>query len=181
MLIKISVQNLSEPLIQTVWERNVLPLTQPTIHAIHGFIGAGKTTFARQLETQLPALRLSGDEWMVQLYGPDPPEEIFRPGIVRVNVLMRQIAERSLALGIHVVLDDGYWTRASRDDLRTWASGLNVPLKLYALTLPEAEARRRVEARNVKPGSLYIAPETYDLFWQSFEPLQRDEIHEPAF
>ena len=86
----------------------MLPLAQPTIHAIHGFIGAGKTTFARQLETQLPALRLNSDEWMVQLYGPDPPEEVFRPGIVRVNVLMRQLAERALTLGLHVVLDDGF-------------------------------------------------------------------------
>jgi len=40
----------------------VLPLTQPNIYAIHGFIGAGKTTFARQLETQLPALRLNSDD-----------------------------------------------------------------------------------------------------------------------
>ena len=159
--------------------KNVPPLTRPTIHAIHGFIGAGKTTLARQLETRLPALRLSSDEWMVQLYGPDPPEAVFRPGIVRVKALLRQLAERALALGLHVVLDDGYWTRASRDDLRRWAAELGTPLRLYALTLPEAEARRRIRARNAQPGNLYIAPETYDLFWQNFEPLQPDEPHEP--
>ena len=156
----------------------MLPLTQPTIYAIHGFIGAGKTTFARQLETQLPALRLNSDEWMVQLYGPDPPEEVFRPGILRVNALLRQLAERALHLGLHVLLDDGYWTRASRDGLRSWAAELGVPLKLYALILPEAEARRRVRERNAQLGSLYIAPETYDLFWQGFEPLQQGEPHE---
>ena len=156
----------------------MLPLTQPTIYAIHGFIGAGKTTFARQLETQLPALRLNSDEWMVQLYGPDPPEEVFRPGILRVNALLRQLAERALHLGLHVVLDDGYWTWDSRDGLRSWAAELGVPLKLYALILPEAEARRRVRERNAQLGSLYIAPETYDLFWQGFEPLQQGEPHE---
>ncbi len=158
----------------------MLPLTQPTIYAIHGFIGAGKTTFARQLETQLPALRLNSDEWMVQLYGPDPPEEVFRPGILRVNALLRQLAERALHLGLHVVLDDGYWTWASRDGLRSWAAELGVPLKLYALILPEAEARRRVRERNAQLGSLYIAPETYDLFWHGFEPLQQGEPHEPV-
>ena len=156
----------------------MLPLTQPTTYAIHGFIGVGKTTFARQLETQLPALRLNSDEWMVQLYGPDPPEEVFRPGILRVNALLRQLAERVLHLGLHVVLDDGYWTWASRDGLRSWAAELGVPLKLYALILPEAEARRRVRERNAQLGSLYIAPETYDLFWQGFEPLQQGEPHE---
>ena len=156
------------------------PPAPPIIHAIHGFIGAGKTTLARQLEAQLPALRLNSDEWMVQLYGPDPPEDVFRPGMLRVNALLRQLAERALALGLHVVLDDGYWTRASRDGLRSWAAGLGVPLKLYALTLPEAEARRRVEERNAQPGSLYIAPETFELFWQSFELLQPDEPHDPV-
>ncbi len=155
------------------------PPAPPTIHAIHGFIGAGKTTLSCQLETQLPALRLNSDEWMVQLYGPDPPEEVFRPGIARVNALLRQLAERALHLGLHVVLDDGYWTRASRDGLRSWAAGLGVPLKLYALTLPEAEARRRIQERNAQPGSLYIAPETYELFRQSFEPLQQGEPHDP--
>ena len=117
---------------------------------------------------------------MVQLYGPDPPEELFRPGIARVNALLRHLAERALHLGLDVVLDDGYWTRASRDELRRWAAGLGVPLRLHALTLPEAEARRRVGERNAQPGSLYVAPETYELFRQSFEPLQPDEPHEPV-
>jgi predicted kinase len=30
-----------------------------TAHLIHGFLGVGKTTFARQLEGRLPAIRFS--------------------------------------------------------------------------------------------------------------------------
>jgi predicted kinase len=44
---------------------------------IHGYLGAGKTTFARQLERTIPAIRLSHDEWMVRLYGDNPPIEHF--------------------------------------------------------------------------------------------------------
>ena len=43
-----------------------------TAHLIHGFLGAGKTTFARELEQNIPAIRFSHDEWMTRLYGDDP-------------------------------------------------------------------------------------------------------------
>lgn len=152
---------------------------EPSIHAIHGFIGAGKTTLARQLEQRLPALRLNADEWMVELYGPDPAEGIFRPGLDRVNLLIRHLAERALYLGLNVVLDDGYWTRASRDELRAWAEHLGVALRLHALNLPEDEARNRVARRNAESGALFIAPETFDLFLSHFEPLGPDEPREP--
>jgi predicted kinase len=49
----------------------------PTVHMIHGYLGAGKTTFARRLEQELPAIRFTHDEWMARLYGIDPPVEHF--------------------------------------------------------------------------------------------------------
>lgn len=152
----------------------------PTIHAIHGFLGSGKTTLARRLEQRLPALRLNSDEWMVTLYGPDPAEEVFRPGFARVQTLQRALAERALALGLNVVLDDGYWTRASRDEVRAWAAGLGVPLRLYALQVTDEVAWTRIEQRNAEPGSLYIAPETYALFRERFEPMALDECDAEA-
>jgi predicted kinase len=39
----------------------------PTAHLIHGFLGVGKTTLARQLEQKIPAIRFSHDEWMTRL------------------------------------------------------------------------------------------------------------------
>ena len=154
--------------------------SMPGIHAIHGFIGAGKTTLARKLEHDLPALRLNADEWMVELYGPDLAEEVFRPAVRRVNLLLRHLAERALHLGLNVILDDGYWTRASRDELRAWADSLGVPLHLYALSLSEDEARMRVARRNADGGALFISPETFSLFLSRFEPLGVDEPREPA-
>jgi hypothetical protein len=43
----------------------------PTIHLMCGLVAAGKTTLARKLaeELQLPAVRLSRDEWMIRPYG----------------------------------------------------------------------------------------------------------------
>lgn len=44
----------------------------PTVFMLHGFLGSGKTTFARHLEHKYTALRFTHDEWMQQLYGIDP-------------------------------------------------------------------------------------------------------------
>ena len=56
------------------------------IHALHGFIGSGKTTLARRLETQLGALRFTPDEWMTTLYGADPPADEYPDLLDRVRL-----------------------------------------------------------------------------------------------
>jgi len=152
-------------------------MAHPVIYALHGYMGSGKTSYGQTLACQLPALLLSSDEWMVQLYGQDPPEEVFRPGVLRVKALMRSQAERVLTLGLNVILDDGFWTRASRDGLRTWAARLGFSLALLSFAVPEAEALRRIEFRNRQPGVLFVAEETYRLFQPSFEPLAPDEAY----
>ncbi len=152
-------------------------MSGPAIHALHGFLGSGKTTLARRLETELPAMRFSSDEWMVALYGQDPPAADFDASRSRVCALMRQQWTRALALGVPVILDEGLWTRRERDELRAQAAALGVPLTVYALSTPEPLARERIRQRNAEPGSLYIAENTYELFRPRFEALEPDEAH----
>jgi len=90
----------------------------PTAHLIHGYLGAGKTTFARRLERNIPAIRFSHDEWMVRFYGNDPPIEHFADYCRRVYEQMEEIWPRCLELGLNVVLDFGFWTRRERDATR---------------------------------------------------------------
>ena len=80
----------------------------PTAHLIHGYLGAGKTTFARRLERNIPAIRFSHDEWMVRFYGNDPPIEHFADYCRRVYEQMEEIWPRCLELGLNVVLDFGF-------------------------------------------------------------------------
>ncbi|GAA4007530.1 hypothetical protein GCM10022631_19350 [Deinococcus rubellus] len=152
-------------------------MSRPTIHAMHGFLGSGKTTLARQLETELPAMRFSSDEWMVALHGQDPPAADFGDSRSRVYSLMRRQWLRVLELGLPVILDEGLWSRRERDELRSEAAALGVPLTIYTLNTPEDLARERVRRRNAEPGSLFIAENTYDLFRLRFEPLGPDEAH----
>src|SRR5687767_2139439 len=94
-------------------------VTTPTIHLLCGLPGAGKTTLAKQLEADLPALRLTEDEWVLRLFPPDAPND----DTVRVPIKTVQwdIAVRAIQLGSHVVLDWGVWSREERDAYRARA------------------------------------------------------------
>jgi predicted kinase len=148
----------------------------PTAHLIYGFLGVGKTTLARRLEQEIPAIRFSHDEWMTRLYGDDPPVEHFPEFCRRVSEQLEQVWPRCLELGIDVVLDFGFWSRRERDALRAKIIAIGAVARLYRVSCSEEEAWRRIEKRNANlQGSLYIARNTFEVLKHRFEPLGSDE------
>jgi predicted kinase len=150
----------------------------PTLHMIHGFVGAGKTTFAKRLEQTLPAVRFTHDEWLNKLYGDNPPLEHFANYYKRVEELIWIYASRLLELKQDVSLDAGFWGRASRDEARAKAKTMGAETKLYFLDVPEEVMLERVRKRNENlEGSLYIDDYAFELFKTRFEALGDDEDH----
>ncbi len=149
-----------------------------TLHMIYGFVGAGKTTFAKKLEHSLPAVRFTHDEWMNKLYGENPPLENFADYYNRVHDLIWIYAERLLELNQDVILDSGFWSRNSRDEARAKAKAVGAEPKLYFLDVPENVMLERTRKRNENlQGSLYIDDHAFGLFKTRFEPLGKDEEH----
>jgi predicted kinase len=147
-----------------------------TAHLLFGYLGSGKTTLAKQLELEHRAVRFTPDEWMARLFGDDPPAATFPEQAAGILQLFEPLWTRCLSIGVDVVLDYGFWRRSERDQVRSVVEKLGANARLYRLACPDAEALRRIEARNAASHrSLYIAPATYDGLRARFEPLDDDE------
>jgi predicted kinase len=89
----------------------------PRVHLICGLVGAGKTTYADQLASEVSAVRFSLDEWMLRLYDLryDDPQYVLK--LDGCTSLIWDTARQVLGLGRDVVLD---WNQWSRDRRRAW-------------------------------------------------------------
>lgn len=145
-----------------------------TLFLICGLPGAGKSTVARQIEAEHHALRLTADEWMARIVG-DGFDADRRAAVQAVQC---DIAMRILGLGVNVVLENGFWHRAERIELRERAHAIGADTRLLFLDAPRDELLRRLEARNrvLPPDTFPVTTEQLDLYTTWFEPPLADEL-----
>lgn len=150
-----------------------------TLHLIHGFVSAGKTTFSRTLEVEILAIRFTLDEWIVKLYGHNRPADKFVEYSDRVRSLIWQLTEQFLNLDRDVILDFGFWSRADRDEARKFAYSVDAEVKLYSICCSDELMKQRTRSRNINlpNDSLWIDDNAFELFKQSYEVLEEDEPH----
>ncbi|MFG1706051.1 AAA family ATPase [Nonomuraea sp. M3C6] len=135
-----------------------------------GLPGSGKTTPAKRLAAELPAVRLCPDEWLAHL-GIDLYDEEARD---RLEQLLWLHAQDLLKLGQTVILEFGFWSRAERDELRRAAHALGAAVELRYLAAPLDELCRRLESRNEAPDP--INREQLEQWATLFEAPTPDEI-----
>ena len=132
-------------------------MSRPTLFLTVGLPGTGKTTAARLIEVEHKALRLTKDEWVKALYGPDNPASA--QDVIEGRLI--QIGLRGLELGNNVVIDYGLWSRDERSALRQAAADLGATAEIRYFELTPAEQRRRLDRRQAE------APHTT---WPMSEP-----------
>jgi predicted kinase len=149
-------------------------MTDARLILICGLPGSGKTTLAKQLAQDVPAVRLCPDEWKHDL-AIDYYDE---PGRVRLEQRLWRLGQELLGLGQSVILENGFWARAERDELRLAARALGVAVELHHLDAPVAELWRRLEVRNhlALPGTAPIQREDLERWAQQFEAPDAAEL-----
>ena len=149
-----------------------------TLFLICGLPGAGKTTLAKQLERTHNALRLCPDEWIAQILA--DPTDIGELDRLRAPVesLQWEVAKRVLMLGVHVILENGFWSREERMQFRTQAELLGAGVELHYLNVDLNRLWERLSKRNsdLPPGTFIVSREDLEQWARSFEPPAEDEL-----
>ena len=148
---------------------------EPTVYLIVGLPGAGKTTYAKQLESSAPALRLTTDEWQIALFGDlNPPD---KRDLIEGKLI--HLGMRAARLGINVVLDFGFWSKDERSALRWIAGTVGARGHVVYLPIDRDEQRRRVAHRfATTPEQTFSISDLELEQWRAqFEVPDADELH----
>ena len=149
-------------------------MTEARLILICGLPGSGKTTLAKQLAAEVPAVRLCPDEWKHDL-GIDYYDE---PRRVKLENRLWRLGQELLTLRQSVILENGFWAREERDELRLGARTLGVAVELHYLEAPVQELWRRLELRNeeASPGAAPIKREDLQKWALQFEARDAAEL-----
>ena len=148
-----------------------------TVYLIHGYIGVGKTNFAKKLEQDTGAVRFTLDEWIVNFYGGNPVISDFNKCESACEKMIQDMATSFLKNNISVIFDFGFWSKKKRDTYREFAATHHAKSVTYDVRCDDLIARQRVLNRSLDmpEGALYIDQNTYENLKKHFEPIEKTE------
>lgn len=114
---------------------------------ICGKLCSGKTTYAHKLRRERHAVLLSCDEITIALTGLDAGEA-FDGITARTQAYLYEKAAEIVSDGIPVILDWGFWTKASRAHAREFFSSRGISYTFVYLDVPAGVHRARIAKRN---------------------------------
>jgi predicted kinase len=168
-----------------VWFRtwyNGFMKRKPIVYIICGFIGAGKTTFAKKLEKKTGAVRITKDEWSISLIGNDPTIARYDEWDAKIIELSRDVAFHLVEKGIDVIIDEGFWEKEQRAKMKERIEALGAKEVLYYLDTPIETIRERVVGRNINltKESFKISREMLDNYLKCWQAPSEDEDYSLA-
>ena len=145
-----------------------------------GKIGCGKTTYAQKLCRTHKAVNLSVDEIMLEVFGQDAGEK-HDAYTAAIKQYLLQKAVELVGCGVTVILDWGFWSKRSRDEVKAFFSERSIGCRIYYFDLPDTIWKRRIEKRNAdlsagKVQAYYVDEGLAAKCEAMFETPCRDEV-----
>lgn len=152
-------------------------MKKATVYLICGFIGAGKTTFAKKLEAKTGAVRITKDEWSIRLIGNDPTIDGYEEWDSKICNLSRSVAFSLAQKGIDVIIDEGFWEKELRTEMKEKIVAIGAKAVMYYVEAPIEVIRERVLGRNKKltENSFHINKELFDNYSKHWQPPTKEE------
>ena len=145
-----------------------------TIHCMCGYIGFGKTTIAKQLETQYAAKRFTPDEVMIKLYGKDVGED-FMDKAEHVNAYIWAQIKECLQNNQDVIYDAGSWGIEDRKYVMQMAEKLEADVVWHQIECPLETAKKRTLKRALNQEELAIDEAFFDENLSKYIPITKEE------
>lgn len=155
------------------------------IYMISGGVGAGKSTYAKELCDEHGAVHLSIDEWNLTLFGADfpstPDYEWSMERLHRIFTQMKNLTLQITERGLPVVLDLGFLSRSDRKVFVDWCVAKGLPTEVHFLDVPKQTRWMRVQQRNASlpkdsPQNFFVTRELFDFCETLLETPTEDEF-----
>jgi len=145
-----------------------------TLTLFCGLPGSGKTTLAKELEERGRGVRICTDDWQAQLEVNDSDAEFHE----RLQQRLYQCALDLLRHGVDVILEDGLWMQAERDQKFRDAHDCGAQIEFHVFDVPLATLWTRLQRRNDerRMGAYAITLEQLEWAASLFEPPTAEEL-----
>ena len=147
-----------------------------TIHLMVGFMGFGKTTIAKSLAENIPAVCLTHDDYMVALYGRNLPEAEFRENYKLVDNMLWDIARQIIRCQTDVIMDYGFWSKEKRAEAYKKAFEITPKVVFHNVLCDMQTAKKRLLNRSATDlTTLDIDENCFNMLSKQFEPMDASE------
>jgi predicted kinase len=128
---------------------------------LSGKAGAGKTTLARKIASETPAVLICEDEWLSRIADPITNLGEYVTAAAKIRSVLAPHVTELLRLGVSVVFDFGGNTVRDRNWVRSIFEQANTEHVLHYVRADDAICRARVQARNeTQPEGLFFGTVT---------------------